>query len=325
MGSASTVHQKSRRGGSGRRAAREDARPVAANAAGDPRNGYLLSGQETWTALVTAWRCWIAEQAGELSSDKSIGSARQMRSRRIPDGDVRTDGAVRRESWLGKGQHLESSVSIGLLTPISVRMGPMTKATVTRFLSAGVVRCDRRRPKKQRNKNQQNPTKTNKNQQKKQKQTDKQTTNNSNHNNPLRGPATVSWWRGLVPVRVSHLTGKPGAGQGSPLRVAPPVQKILRRTLAWGAELPYLSTPHHGECLLAGRLTRSLWVAPSRNCKRWQAVAGRRRRWWWRLGWGCGVGRAASCSSWTRLSTCPLLGLSPLQFVGGRAALGQGC
>ena len=48
---------------------------------------------------------------GELSSDKQwIGSARQKRSRRIPDGDVRTDGAVRRESWLGKGQHLKSSV-----------------------------------------------------------------------------------------------------------------------------------------------------------------------------------------------------------------------
>ena len=38
-------------------------------------------GQETWTALVTAWRCWIAEQAEEkLSSDKQLsGSARQKR------------------------------------------------------------------------------------------------------------------------------------------------------------------------------------------------------------------------------------------------------
>ena len=37
----------------------------------------------------------------------------------------------------------------------------------------------------------------------------------------------MSWWRGLVPVRVSHLTGKPGAGQGSPLRVAPLYRAIL--------------------------------------------------------------------------------------------------
>ena len=121
--------------------------------------------------------------------------------------------------------------------------------------------------------------------------------------------------------------GKRGASQGSPLRVAP--ESCTERydghySLPGALSCPTSRTPHHGECLLAGRLTRSLWVAPSRSCKRWQAVARRRRRWWWRLGWGCGAGRAASCSSWTWLSTCPLFGVCR-SVRGGRAALGQGC
>ena len=82
----------------------------------------------------------------------------------------------------------------------------------------------------------------------------------------------MSWWRGLVPVRVSHLTGKPGAGQGSPLRVAPPVQSdttVIITSVWGGAQEPQ-----------SGFLD----------------------------GMGGGAGRAASCSPSTRLWTCGCLG-----------------
>ena len=109
--------------------------------------------------------------------------------------------------------------------------------------------------------------------------------------------------------------------QGSPLRVAP-LYRAIRRSLLHQSRAPCCPTsraPHHGQCLLAGpvdaeegagveivldRAVPSVAAAlgpavtgiacrtPSRSGRRWQAVAGRRRRWAarrWRGGttWFC--------------------------------------
>ena len=108
---------------------------------------------------------------------------------------------------------------------------------------------------------------------------------------------------------------KPGAGQGSPLRVAPcPVQSDTGQNyhIVWGT-CPTPRWPCHGDHLLAGPWTRSRgpwWPGP-----RWVVAPSRKGRWegrWLGCG-GCGgVGRCwlrlccTSCSSplWSVLRCC---------------------
>ena len=49
-------------------------------------------------------------------------------------------------------------------------------------------------------------------------------------------------------VAVQHLTGKPGASQGSPLRVAPLYRAILVKIITSSGALSLLLAPHHDIC-----------------------------------------------------------------------------
>ena len=54
---------------------------------------------------------------------------------------------------------------------------------------------------------------------------------------------------------------KPGAGQGSPLRVAPLYSAILVKIITClGPSCPTSRAPHHGQCLLAGPVDAEEWA-----------------------------------------------------------------
>ena len=132
------------------------------------------------------------------------------------------------------------------------------------------------------------------------------------------------WWAS----EVCPLSQEPARGHrcGWPHLYRAILVKIITSSRALSC--PTSPAPHHGQCLLAGpvdaeevagveivllwavpnvsavlacwaqRSRESLGRTPSRSGRRWEALAGRRRRWWaaWR-GLGGGAGRAASSRS----------------------------
>ena len=121
------------------------------------------------------------------------------------------------------------------------------------------------------------------------------------HNQPPPPPVVVEV---LSTCQDSHLTGKPGAGQGSPLRVAPcPAQSDTGQNyyVVWGTcQTPRL--PCHGERFLAEPWTRSGFLGARAKVGRFAQSAPLRKGRWegrWSGRGGGGGGRGGAGYVWT--------------------------